>query len=249
MLNDIVGMINAGVEFTFTPDEVVDYKPFKKRRAVKKTIDLGLIAEDVEAIFYGNLPLGSLDEAKEIYEAITGYSDSSFEDRAPEGWKFVGKGGTRACYRSPDGVLYKVCHRYYEDRHNNNDIESENYSFIKKSGKVPKGWRLPRHEAYRFVARHKRWSYDANDEIEVDASITVLAVELVKGKTYYELANNLDPAGYRNLSSEVNNAFWAVGLDDAYMGNAMQCSNGFKWYVDVAESFLDPKHKNGYVPT
>jgi hypothetical protein len=51
--------------------------------------------------------IGTMEEAQEIFKAP--------ENRLPPGWDRLGTGGTRQVYRSPTGVVYKVCWDYEDD--------------------------------------------------------------------------------------------------------------------------------------
>lgn len=173
--------------------------------------------------------IGSEAEAREIFEAVGDRWNIDYDPQAcPEGWTFLGSGGTRSVYLSPSGVAYKVCHTYEDEEPNYNDIEHYNFELIRKHVKLPELWRVPDSHKHCFNGRYKRYNYKTFAPEQTVAKITILACEHVKGS----------PFSWEDSVDDMHKAFDAAGLFDTTRSNAMKGDNGYRYIVDAAETFL-----------
>lgn len=166
--------------------------------------------------------IGTLEEASAIYYAISSHSGrsewvySKCSAELPEGWTFLGAGRDRTAFLSPSGVVYKVCHYYYNSE-TSNDIEHSNFQTIEKSGKLPVPWKVPKSHLHCFNRYHGLLGKRTE-------RIVVMACDYVKGErwssTYY---------------TPMYEAFSSVGLSDTFEGNAISGEDGFNYIIDAAE--------------
>lgn len=96
--------------------------------------------------------IGSGEEARQIlkwvrsFEKDEGVPECVWEERAPEGWEFLGKGSYRSVWRSPTGAAYKVNHNEWDDQGG-----AEIDSLIEAWKREPlEGCRIPRFNAYEW---------------------------------------------------------------------------------------------------
>lgn len=171
--------------------------------------------------------VGTLDEAMELWEAVRGRSFGG-NCNPPEGWEYVGSGGTRAVYRSPTGVCYKICHEYEETDTSHNDVEHVNFRRIEREGKLPPNWRVPRSRLHVFAANMHRWDYHLKREIQRPGRVAVIACDFISGT---ELGWRMPEEDREEMYS----AFDAVGLHDTGGANAVMREDGTYFIIDAAE--------------
>lgn len=169
--------------------------------------------------------IGSLAEAQEIFDAVGDRWNIDYDPSAcPEGWTFLGSGGTRSVYLSPSGVAYKVCHTYEDDDEPSyNDVEHYNFEIIRKYGKLPNRWRVPQSHIHCFNGRYKRYNHKTFKAELGTAKITILACEYIKGVSFHDDPEDMDAV------------FDSVGLFDTVRSNAVKGDNGYRYIVDAAE--------------
>lgn len=173
--------------------------------------------------------IGTLEEAQEIFDAVGDRWNLDYRaENCPEGWTFLGSGGTRSVYLSPSGVAYKVCHNYEdEETPNYNEVEHYNFEVIRKHHTLPGKWRVPMSHIHQFNGRYKRYNAKTFKAEPVITRIAVLACEYVKGETF----TWDDP-------EDMCVVFAHVGLFDTVRSNAMKGDDGYRYIVDAAEEFL-----------
>lgn len=173
--------------------------------------------------------IGTLAEAQEIFEAVGDRWKIDYDPYdVPEGWKYLGMGGTRSVYLSPSGVAYKVCHEYSDDEPNANEVEHYNFDVIRKYHSLPGKWRVPVSHIHQFEGQYKRYNYKTFKAEPVVARITILACEYVKGQTFT----------WDDDAEDMHVVFARVGLFDTVRSNAMKSDNGDRYIVDAAEAYL-----------
>lgn len=177
----------------------------------------------------GGMTLGSLDEAKEIYEF---YSNRQWDDDfdifdCPRQWEYIGDGSSRIAYRAPSGVVYKV-QRYADDTYNCQ--EHANFEYIRKSGRLPMGWRIPTSALFIFEAMIVGFDRKTRTVLPQPGIVAVIALEFIEGK----------PVGYGDYDERERmlRGMNTIGLFDGARGNALRIENGF-CIVDAGEGYLN----------
>lgn len=169
--------------------------------------------------------IGSMEEAKEIWDYYTNqqYTDDFDETRSPDGWSYVGDGSSRIAYLSPSGVVYKV-QRFADDEFNAD--EHVNFAYIRQSGKLPDGWRIPDSSLYQFTAIVMTMDYQRREPVPSLGDVKVIALEFIEGV----------PIGYQDyaIRREMLEGMEKVGLIDGARGNTLLTSEGF-CIVDAGE--------------
>lgn len=192
------------------------------------------VVEQLEFDFDIDSGLGSLAEAKEIFDAV-GDSFRQDHEAVPPGWTYVSSGGTRKVYLSPTGIAYKVCYDYSDDEHEPtwNDLEYLNLKRIRREGKLPPGWKVPRTQLHVFQDNITRWVWTNKKEESVRCRVTILAMDYIYGQTVGGWDNEGTP---ESLSME--EAFRRVGLGDVGGKNAIKTPEGDHYIIDAAEEML-----------
>lgn len=176
--------------------------------------------------------IGTLEEAQAIFDAVGDRWAPDFDERnCPEGWKYLGCGGTRNVYLSPSGVVYKVCHHYYKDEPSVNDVEHANFEVIRTTRKLPRKWRVPKSHLHAFQAQYRKYNYALKETKEIHGRVAILACEYVDGET---VGWNGTPQRKRAMDY----AFKKIGLFDNARGNAMFGNDGYRYIVDAGEAPL-----------
>lgn len=198
-----------------------------------------MIKNQLEFEFDQKLGYGDYWEAKELYDAVgMGYKNSG--DGTPEGWKYLGSGGSRAAYLSPTGICYKVCHEYPPEDESLNDVEHKNFERIAREGKLPPKWRVPKSHLHVFEGTVRRWDYHMRERKTKPVRIAILACEYVPGEVLSYTAD-------RETRVAVEKAFFAVGLSDTGGANAVRQGDGTHYIIDAAE-WMAPEDKSEVRP-
>lgn len=176
--------------------------------------------------------MGSLDEAIQLWEAQRGRTRGE-NDGTPEGWEYVGSGGTRVVYKAPSGVCYKVCHNYDDEDESHNDVELRNMKRIEREGKLPPKWRLPKMQLHVFPGQQRRWDFRMQKESFKSGRIAILATEYIEGEELSWQSPTTERA-------KQEAAFDAVGLSDTGGANAIKAKTGEYYIVDAAE-WMEPE--------
>lgn len=170
--------------------------------------------------------LGTEEEAREIFGAV-GDRFLHEPERVPGSWKYIGHGGTRSVYLSPSGVVYKISLDGGDDEPCSNDKEHTNFRRIKQSGRLPRGWRVPKSHLHVFTANYSRWNWETKKPEHRPGRVAVLACEYVPGKLIGGWDNKAD--------EETQDVFEAVGLNDWHGANTIQAADGIRYIIDAAE--------------
>jgi hypothetical protein len=169
--------------------------------------------------------IGTIEEAKEIFEAP--------ENNLPPGWERIGTGGTRQVYRAPSGVVYKVCWDYEDDEPTHNDREHRNFNQIRRSGRLPRGWKVPDSHLHIFRSNLKRWDFKTKEQHERQTRVSVLACEYVAGR----LLSAWDDDITEEKLAMLRESFAQVGLHDIDGANAVQVEDGY-YIIDAGEDMI-----------
>lgn len=169
--------------------------------------------------------IGTMEEAQEIFKAP--------ENRLPSGWDRIGTGGTRQVYRAPSGVVYKVCWDYEDDEPTHNDREHHNFNRIRRSGRLPQGWKVPDSHLHIFQTNLKRYDYKTKKPYEAPGRVSVLACEYVAGR----LLSAWDDDITEQELNMLRESFAQVGLHDIDGGNAVQVEDTY-YIIDAGEDML-----------
>lgn len=177
--------------------------------------------------------IGTLDEAQEIFELNERAWRNAEHLQLPEGWTFVGSGGTRRVYRSPSGVAYKVNYYHAEDEPTPNDLEHNNFRRIAREGKLPGNWKVPRSHVYRFRANLSRYTWEAGviEKSDCPTEVAVLACDYIDGKLVGGLTH--EDSDYQH--AEV--VFAKIGLCDLGGKNVVKTPEHY-YIVDAAEDMV-----------
>lgn len=172
--------------------------------------------------------IGTLDEAKEIYEAISKayVKERNVETSAPEGWSYIGSGSSRMCFQSPSGTVYKI-ERYADEDYNIH--EQVNFDHIRKNVALPEGWRIPESTLHQFEAITYKYTGWNRPPEAVQAVVNVIALEFVKG----------EPISYsdEDLRAQMRRGMDTIGMIDGARGNVLKTKDGF-CIVDAGEEIL-----------
>lgn len=171
--------------------------------------------------------IGTVEEAQEIFDAV----GRPVAGLPPAGWREIGAGGTRHCYLSPSGVVYKICYNNGDERPGYNEREHDNLEKIRNGGKLPKGWRVPKSHLHSFRSNIERWNVRLQKEEVVPAQVSVIAMEYISGKRLGSMCDNISGNDWWDMEE----AFKAVGLHDTGGANAIKAEDGTRYIIDAAE--------------
>lgn len=144
--------------------------------------------------------------------------------RAPKGWKHVGSGGTRSCFLSPDGVVYKI-----EGLHSNSN-ERE----VKAAVRYRKNKQLAEQDV--FIPETTGWNVK-----DGSLTATVVAMEYIDdgGVTVQCNAEYGDDCNCRKWGTPrvcygwLLNYISDVGLEDMFWGNVKAGKDGKFYVIDL----------------
>lgn len=177
--------------------------------------------------------LGSVAEAKELYDKVGDMFSLDDPTSAPPGWTFVGQGGSRRVYRGPSGVCYKIeyppCDPEYDDKWN--EREHENFGRIRQAGNLLPGWRVPKSHLHHFRGTYTRYNNQTRKREKVETPVTMLAIEYIEGEAV---------GGWKEpMDGDIKAGFRKVGLADVYGKNAIKCPDGTVVIIDAAETLRE----------
>lgn len=172
--------------------------------------------------------IGTLAEAQKIYRAVGDHLRGGIP---PRGWREIGAGGTRHCYLSPSGVVYKLCYVYEDDDPTVNDREQVNFDKIRNCGKLPNNWRVPKSHLHAFRTNISRFNRRLQKEVVVPGRVAVLACEYIPGKRLGSMCKDVSGDEWWDMET----AFRAVGLSDTGGANAIRATDGTHYIIDAGE--------------
>mgnify|MGYP003577083406 CR=1 FL=1 len=192
------------------------------------------LCEQLEIDF--DFPLGTVEDARIIFDAVELGWHNADDVILPDGWSFVGSGGTRRVYRSPSGVVYKVEYSYGDGELSWNEMEYENFRRIKQEGNLPGDWRVPRSYLHTFRANIAKWEYPSRKKVESEVSVGILACEYIKGRP---VGGWCLPDPQQKEKEEATVVFSKIGLNDLGGQNVILTDEGNYYIIDAAERMED----------
>lgn len=174
--------------------------------------------------------LGSLEEAQEIFDAVGDHFKPGWSERdVPEGWVWLGSGGSRNAYLSPSGVVYKIQHDSSEAETPWNRMEIGQFARIRKERSLPPSWRVPKTHLYSFRTTYTRYNRKLRKEVVEPGTVHIVAMEYVAGQAVGCGASTED----RKFMAA---GFDAAGLFDSGGANAIKALDGSWYIIDAGES-------------
>lgn len=116
--------------------------------------------------------IGNEEEARVIaawvrsFDMECGVPTCAYNEEAPDGWEFLGRGSFRSVWLSPTGVAYKVSHHEHYQEQSEKELDNLGRAWAEYP---PKGCRLPRFDGFTV----------GDDDL-------VVAIEKINGVTLYE---------------------------------------------------------------